>query len=152
MMSSYYYSYYYCYDYYDYPSYCCCSVLLSVFFFFFFLRMICCTLKHLWSSVFPRKTIQMEKIQPHSQLFASCFGPPDIQHLPTSTETSLFFDHGFHKCGSVTWTWCSLGPTWPFIMTFSPPVHGLCALLIRSLLVYLPLSPHSVIVCSPNKI
>lgn len=74
-------------------------------------------------------------------------------HLSTSsTETSVFFDRGFHKRGSVTWTWCSLRPTWPFIMTVFSPVHGLCTLLIRSLLVYLPLSPHSVIVCSPNRI
>lgn len=125
-------------------------VVLYYWIFFFFLWMICCTLKHLWSSVFLRKTFQMEKQNNPSLGYLHLSSDP---HLSTSsTETSVFFDRGFHKRGSVTWTWCSLRPTWPFIMTVFSPVHGLCTLLIRSLLVYLPLSPHSVIVCSPNRI
>lgn len=57
-------------------------VVLYYWMFFFFLWMICCTLKHLWSSVFLRKTFQMEKQnktkQPQSRLFAPVFGPTSI--------------------------------------------------------------------------
>lgn len=80
MMNSYHYCYYYCYDYDDYPSCCCCSILLN--YFPFRTNMICCTLKHLWSSVFLRKTIQMEKKNLTLQ-FASCLIP--LQTLLTST-------------------------------------------------------------------
>lgn len=151
MMSSYHYNYYYCYDYYDYPSYCCCSVLLNVFFSFFGWSVapwnifdLQCSSERLFK--WKNKTKQNNPSLGYLHLSSD-------PHLSTSsTETSVFFDRGFHKRGSVTWTWCSLRPTWPFIMTVFSPVHGLCTLLIRSLLVYLPLSPHSVIVCSPNGI
>lgn len=100
MMSSYHYSYYYCYDYYDYPSYCCCSVLLNV---FFFLSLD--DLLHLETSLIfsvPQKDFSNGKTKQNNPSlgYLHLFSDP---HLSTSsTETSVFFDRGFHKRGSVT--------------------------------------------------
>ncbi len=99
------------------------AVLYYWMIFFLWMNMICCTLKHLWSSVFLRKTIQNgKKKTPHCLLLASCLRPPDIAHFCYGHYCHLgFFDHGFHKCGSVTWTWCLCRLTLLFMMTSSVP-------------------------------
>lgn len=139
MMNSYHYCYYYCYDYDDYPSCCCCSILLND-----FLSLDEHDLLHLETSLIfsvPRKDYsKWKKKTPHCLLSASCLRPPDITHFCYGHYCHLgFFDHGFHKRGSVTRTWCSCGLTLPFMMTSSPAVYGLCTLSIFSLLVYFSL-------------
>lgn len=96
------------------------------------MNMICCTLKHLQCS---SKTVQMEK-----KTLTVCYLHPvsDLQTLLGHYCHLGFFDHGFHKRGSITWTWCSCRLILPFMMT-SPAVYGLCTLSICSLLVYFSL-------------
>lgn len=101
MMNSYHYCYYYCYDYDDYPSCCCCSILLND-----FLSLDEHDPLHLETSLIfsvPQKDYSEEKQQKKPSL---CYLHPvsDLQTLLTSTTdtTATFFEHGFHKRGSVT--------------------------------------------------
>ncbi len=141
MIYSYHYYYYYCYDYDDYPSCCCCSVLLNDF--LSWMNMICCTLKHLWSSVFLRMTNQKEK---------QTKKPPTFCYLHPVSDLQTFPGH-----------YCHLGFRWPWIsqawlnnvnmmfmqthVTFHddlfcfPAVYGLCTLSVCSLLIYFSLYP-----------
>lgn len=99
MMSSYHYNYYYCYDYYDYPSYCCCSVLLNVFFFSLD------DLLHLETSLIfsvPQKDFSNGKTKQNNPSLGYLHLSSDPHLSTSSTETSVFFDRGFHKRGSVT--------------------------------------------------
>lgn len=133
------------------------AVLYYWMIFFLWMNMICCTLKHLWSSVFPRKTIQVEKkTNPHSLLFASCLRPPDIQcyslllrTLPAPwfsltmdfTNVAQRLEHDVHT-DLLYLSW------WPLL--FPSCVWTMHAIVLVGL--FQPLSPQSVIVCSPNRI
>lgn len=156
MMNSYHYCYYYCYGYDEYPSYCCCSILLND-----FLSLDEHDLLHLETSLIfsvPQKDYSNgeKKNNPHSLLFASCLRPPDIQHfslllrtlLPPwflwpwiSTNVAQRLEHDVHA-DLLYLSW------WPLL--FPSCVRTMHAIVLVGL--FQPLSPQSVIVCSPNRI
>lgn len=131
------------------------AVLYYWMIFFLWMNMICCTFKHLWSSVFLRKTIQMETT------LSVCYLHP-VSHLqtlltsakdPAATLVSLTVDsrawlENSNMTSMQTWLFshddflCS--PSGVRIMH----TINICSLLVDFRL----LSPQSVIVCSSNRI
>lgn len=95
------------------------AVLYYWMIFFLWMNMICCTLKHLWSSVFLRKTIQMRKITKNKPS-AICILSQTSRHFYDGQYHHLSFTD-FPKRGSMTWTWYSCRLTLPFVMTSSVP-------------------------------
>lgn len=82
----------------------------------FFLSMICCNLKHLWSSVFLRNTIQMEK-KNLAQLFAFCLRPPNITLRTLLPPRFLWPWTSQAWLDNLNMTFITL----PFVMTSSVP-------------------------------
>lgn len=82
------------------------AVLYYWMIFFLWMNMICCTLKHVWSSVFLRKTIQNGK------------RPLTVCYLPLVSDLRTSLGHYRHLCfsghGFRAWAWLN-----NFIMTFT---------------------------------
>lgn len=120
MMNSYHYCYYYyCYDYDDYPSCCCRSVLLND-----FLSLDEHDLLHLEASLIfsvPQKDTSMKKNKSETLTVRYLHPVSDIQTLLGHYCHLGLFDHGSHKRGSITWTWCSRRLTLPAMVTSSVP-------------------------------
>lgn len=145
MMNSYHYCYFYCYDYDDYPSCCCCSILLNDFL-----------------SLDERDPLNPETCLIFSvpQKDNSNGRQPLTFHSLSQTSshhsstTAPFSGHGFHKRGWKTLAWCScrliglVSLWWPLPFPIVKWTMHTVSMLIVGL--FPPLSPQSVVVCSPN--
>lgn len=157
MMNSYHYCYYYCYGYDEYPSYCCCSILLND-----FLSLDEHDLLHLETSLIfsvPQKDYSNGgKKNKQPSLSAICILSQTSRHSTllisatdtTATLVSLTMDftnvaqrleHDVHS-DLLYLSW------WPLL--FPSCVRTMHAIVLVGL--FQPLSPQSVIVCSPNRI
>lgn len=106
------------------------AVLYYWMIFFLWMNMICCTLKHLWSSLFLRKTIQMEE---KKQTPSLCYSHP-VSDLQTFDITRFCYGHYCHLWFLWPWisqTWLSnlnmmLMQTYFYLSRWPPPFPSRC--------------------------
>lgn len=118
------------------------AVLYYWMIFFLWMNVICCTLKHLWSSLFLRKTIQMK--QPPHLTLAICILSQTSRHdslLPRTPPSPPFFPPWISQgwLDNLNMIFMRTYFTFREALLFSPAVYGLCTLSICSLLVYFSL-------------